>query len=190
MTDLTKIPDIREPDEEPPEFGGWEDPDQLLEGDTIRERMVDVILQLREPTKVATIAERAECDTETAREYLQWFAEMGMVREHPGRPVNYSRNASYLRWRRIEHIREEYSEEEIVEELTKTVDTLQEYRERFAVKSPDGVSLIDPDRDATVEELWETVSEWKTLERRADVLDAARREGAPASSGDVESIDA
>jgi len=187
LTDTTD--DIRDADEEPPDFGEWGDPEALLKGGPIRERMLDVVLQIREPTKVATIAERADCDTETARDYLEWFAEMGMVREIEGRPVRYERNGSYLRWRRVEQIRERYSDEELVDALSETIDAIADYRERFDADSPEDVSLTNADTGIAVEERWEALSEWATLERRAELLDAARRDESP-SGGSVGRIDA
>jgi Fe2+ or Zn2+ uptake regulation protein len=187
--DLTDTPqDIPGDDEEAPDFDAWESPDEVLQEGPTRERMLDVIMQLREPTKVSTIATRADCDTETARDYLQWFAEMGMVRELSGRPVRYERNNSYLKWRRIEQIRQRHSETEIVARLKETLDATTEYRERFEVDSPDDVSLVEESYEGSVEDIWEAVSNWKTLEERAALLDAARREDT--SGGHTETIDA
>jgi len=188
--DLTDIPDnVRAPDEEPPDFDDLEDPEELLTDQPTRERMFDVIVQLRDPTKVSEIADMVECDTETARDYLHWFTEMGMVREYTGRPTRYERNESYLQWRRIEAIRSDYTDEEIVAELTATLEDLESYRERFDAGSPGAVSLVDASREHAIEDAWEALSEWQTLERRAALLDAARRKGT-ALSGDVERMDA
>lgn len=174
--DLTDIPeDIRGPGEEPPDFTEWDTPEEVLKDQPTRERMLDVILQLRAPTRVSEIADRADCDTETARDYLEWFTSMGMTREIAGRPVRYERNDSYLRWRRVEQIREQYSEDEIVAELKHTIEALEEYRDRFDADSPNKVSLVDESRETTVEETWDTISDWKTLEKRAELLDTARR---------------
>lgn len=172
-------------DEEPPDFSAWDSPEEILRGGPIRERLLDVVMQLREPTKVSAIAERAECDTETARDYLEWFAEMGMVRELSGRPVQYERNDSYLSWRRVEQIRRQYSESEIVEQLEETLDAVATYRDRFDVESPGAVSLVAASRDSTVEEIWEAVSDWQTLEERAALLDAARRDDLSGRAGSV-----
>ncbi|WP_254545782.1 DUF7342 family protein [Halomarina pelagica] len=187
--DPTDTPNVRDTGDEPPDFDEWDAPDEVLKGGSTRERMLDVILQLREPTKVSEIANRAGCDTETARDYLVWFAEMGIVREHAGRPVRYDRNESYLRWRQIERIRSRYSESEIVEKLKSTVDGLEEYRARFDADHPDEVSLVAASRERPLEEAWEALSEWQTMERRADLLDAARRSG-DLASGDVGRVDA
>lgn len=177
MTDLTDFTDIREPNEEPPDFTEWEDPEESLKDQPIRERMLDVILQLRDPTKVAEIAERAGCDTETARSYLEWFASMGMVHEHVGRPTRYERNGSYLRWRRVERIRNEYSEAEIVQELETTLEEREEYQEQFETDHPDDVSFLNimDSNETDLTDAWEAISEWKTVEKRAELLDMARR---------------
>ena len=59
--DLTNVPDdVRGADETPPDFETIESPEQLLRDGPIRERLLDVIAQLRDPTKVSTIAERTE----------------------------------------------------------------------------------------------------------------------------------
>lgn len=162
-------------DQEPPDFSALDSPEDVLKDHPIRERLFDVVLQLRTPTKVSEIAERADCDTETARDYLDWFASMGMVREYEGRPIRYQRNDAYLEWRRIEQIRATYSEEEIVEKLMDVLEALDEYRDQFDADSPDEVSLVKSSRERPTEEAWEALSEWKTLQRRAAVLDAARR---------------
>lgn len=187
--DLTDVPDVRGPSEEPPDFDDWEDPESLLKNQPIRERMLDIIVQLREPTKVATIANSVGCDTETARDYLEWFREIGLVREYDGRPVRYESNRSFLRWRRIERIRAEFTDEEIRAELEDALETDTEFREHFGVDDPDAVSLLDVANEDDLEDAWETLSAWKTARNRAALLDAARREGAD-GGGRIGRIDA
>lgn len=183
MTELTDTPDhLPAPGAEPPDFGEFDDPEDVLKGGSTRERLLDVIMQLRDPEKVSTIADRAGCDTETAREYLEWFESMGMVREFSARPVTYSRNDSYLRWRRVERIREQYSDEEIVEKLMETLEEIGAHRDRFDADTPGTVSLVDVSREMSVEEAWTEISEWVTLERRAALLDAARGDESTGSS--------
>lgn len=161
--------------EDPPDFSTLDSPEDVLTDHPIRERLFDVILQLRTPTKVSVIAERADCDTETARDYLDWYRSMGMVRKFDGRPTRYERNDAYLRWRRIEQLRATHSTDEIVEELTTVLDTLEEYRDQFDAATPAEVSLVEASRERPTEEVWEALSEWQTLHQRAELLDLARR---------------
>lgn len=188
--DITDIPDgAYTGDESPPDIDELESPESLLKGGPIRERLLDVVTGLRIPTKVSDIADLADCDTETARDYLEWFNEMGMVHRHNGRPVRYERNDAYFQWRRIDRIREDYSEQEIVEALSDAIEQIEDYREQFDADDPDAVSLVDASRNMATEAAWEALSEWKTLERRAALLDAARRDH-PASGSIPGHIDA
>lgn len=185
---LTDTPDDMQPaDEEPPTLDELEAPESLLKPGPIRERLYDVVLQLREPTTVATVAGRADCNTGTARDYLEWFAEMGMVTEHSGHPVRYERNSSYFRWRRVNRLREQHSDEAIVDRLGDVLDRIETYRERFGAETPDEVSLVEASRSMPTEDAWEALSEWETLTRRAELLDAARCE--PTATGGSGRID-
>jgi predicted ArsR family transcriptional regulator len=187
--DLTDIPDdAYEGDESPPDLDALESPESLFTGGPIRERLLDVVTGLRTPTKVSAIAELADCDPETARDYLEWFDEMGMVHRHDGRPVRYERNDAYFQWRRIDRIREEYSEQEIVDALADTIEEIEDYRAQFDADHPDEVSLLEASREMSTEDAWETLSEWETLERRAALLDAARRDH-PVSGSKPDPVD-
>lgn len=189
---LTDIPDDAYDGEATPlNLDELESPDSLLKGGPIRERLLDILVGLRTPTKVSTIAERADCDTETARDYLEWFDEMGMVQCHDGRPVRYERNDAYFQWRRIDQIRAEYAEQEIVAALSEALEEIEAYRTQFGVEHPDEVSLVDATREQNLstEAAWEALSEWETLERRAALLDAARRDD-PVSGSNPRRIDA
>ena len=189
--DLTDVPaDAYDGEESPPALDGLQSPESLLKGGPIRERLLDVVIGVRTPTKVSTIADRAGCDTETAREYLRWFDEMGMVRQHDGRPVQYERNDAYFRWRRIDRLREEYTDGELVDTLTDVLEAIEAYRIQFGADHPEEVSLVDATReqDLSTEAAWEALSEWETRERQAALLDAARRES-PRSRGNVDPVD-
>ncbi len=190
--DLTDIPeDAYTGEESPPDLDAVASPDALLKGGSIRERLFDVVVGLRTPTKVSAIAEQADCDPETARDYLEWFDEMGMVQRHDGRPVRYERNDAYFQWRHINRIREDYSEQEIVDALGETLEQIEDYRAQFDATHPDEVSLVDATREQelSTEAAWEALSEWETLERRAALLDAARR-NSPVSGSKPGPVDA
>ena len=189
---LTDIPnDAYDGEETPPNLDELESPDSLLKSGPIRERLLDIVVGLRTPTKVSTIGQRADCDTETARDYLEWFNEMGMVHRHDGRPVRYERNDAYFQWRRINQIREDYSKQEIAEALVDTLEQIDDYRAQFDAEHPDEVSLVDVTREKNMstEAAWEALSEWETLERQAALLDTARRND-PVSGSRPDPVDA
>lgn len=154
----------------------------MLKNHPIRERLFDVVLQLRDPTQVGVIADRADYDAETAREHLDWFEFLGIVETEPGPPTQYERNDAYFRWRRVEQLRSTHSNDEIRETLTDVREQLAEYRTRFDVERPADVSPEKLDRDYSTEAVWEALAEWKTLQQRAELLDAACADDDPGSS--------
>ena len=116
---------------------------------------------------------------------------MGMVHRHDGRPARYERNDAYFQWRHIDKIRAEFSEQDIVDALAETIEHIEAYRTQFDATHPDEVSLIEVNQrlDMSTEAAWEALSEWETLEQRAALLDAARRDD-PVSGSTPRRIDA
>jgi hypothetical protein len=161
------------PSAEPPDVTELESPAEVLNDHPVRARLFDVVLQLREPTQVAVIADRANCDTETARDYLDWFEFLGIVTGSREHATQYERNDAYFQWRRVEQLRSTHSNEEIREQLTDVREQLVEYRNRFDVERPADVSPEELDRDLSTEAVWEVLAEWKTLQQRAELLAAA-----------------
>lgn len=47
-------------------------------------RVYGTVLGVRGPIAARAIADRASCDPRTAREYLDWFARLEIVRKHGG----------------------------------------------------------------------------------------------------------
>jgi hypothetical protein len=86
-----------------------------------------------------------------------------LVHCHDGRPVRYERNDAYFQWRRIDRIREDYSEQEVVGALSDAIDHIDDYREQSDADDPDDVSLVDASRDMPTEDAREALSEWKRL---------------------------
>ena len=82
----------------PPSF------DDPFSEDDVEQRIYGTILQTREPATASAIAERAASDLKTARKYLSWFSELGIVTHHDGHPATYERNDAYFEWRRINQL--------------------------------------------------------------------------------------
>nr|WP_201292884.1 helix-turn-helix transcriptional regulator [Halobacterium bonnevillei] len=65
----------------PPSF------DRPFEGGDTKQRVYGAILHAREPMTAAEIAERADCSEESARTHLAFYADLGIVIHHDGRPA-------------------------------------------------------------------------------------------------------
>lgn len=162
-------------DEEPPDFETLEDPGDLLEGERTRDDFLSVAMQLREPTPIAKIAELAGRGEDSAREYMRWFETIGLVRRASDDPEQYDTNQSYLYWRRVDRIRSNYSDTEIVERLQEIIDELDGLRERYEASRPSEVDIVSTAeaRESDVETVWKDVSRWKTLLARRNLLEDA-----------------
>lgn len=178
---MREPPDQAKPDdsEDRPDFDALEDPDDLLEGERTRDDFLSVALQLREPMPIAEIADRAGRGEDSAREYMRWFETIGLVRRASEDPEQYETNQSYLYWRRVDRIRNNYRDTDIVERLQDVLDEIDEFRERYDAARPGEVDIVPTARarDVDVEDVWEDISRWKTLHARRNLLeDALNRE--------------
>jgi predicted transcriptional regulator len=162
---------------EMPDFTAWEEPSEAISGDCTRDDFLDVALQLREPSPVSEIAERADRGKDSAREYMRFFEEMGVVEKAATNPEQYQVNRDYLEWRQIRRITEEYGPDEIAGMLSEVVDRIEELREEFEADSPEKVSVSNhaEEHEEDVEEVWQKVSEWKTLRKQRRLLDEGLR---------------
>lgn len=162
-------------DEERPNFDEWESPEDVVSGNRTRDDFLDVALQLREPTPIGEIAERAGRGEDAAREYMEFFDTIGIVRKVTDRPVSYRVNRNYLRWRRVDKLRNEYTESELIDRLTRIDDTIEAYRDQFDAESPANVSLTRraDENGRETEAIWQDLSDWKSAETRRALLEAA-----------------
>lgn len=144
------------------------------EGASTRERVYTVALQLYEPTRVRDVAERADVAKETAREYLRWFAELGVLDQVDESPDTFERNEGYFAWRRIQRLRS-LPEEELSGRLEALARSEREYRDRFDADDPAEVDAIEHADYDEVESVWTAIDEWRTVRRRIRELERARQ---------------
>jgi len=78
--------------------------DRPFEDEDTKQRVYGAVLHARDPMTAAEIAERADCSTESARTHLSFYADLGIVVRHEGRPVRYERNDDYFEWRRVNEL--------------------------------------------------------------------------------------
>ena len=149
----------------------WE---RQTEAQSTRERVYAVALQLYTPTRVAEVAERAAVSKETAREYLRWFAEIGMVTRDGESPEQFSRNEAYFEWRRIQRLQAK-PPEELERQLERLTATEREYRDRYDADGPGDVDALEHADYADLESVWRDLREWRTVRRRIRDLEHARQ---------------
>lgn len=159
----------------PPPF---EDP--FAEGDVER-RIYGAVLQTRDPTSATAIAETVGCDPKTARKYLRWFAELGIVTRHDGRPTTYERNDSYFEWRRINRLAAEHSVEELRRRVRERSERIGEYEREYGATTPDEVDALTAATerdDATIDDVYDDLGDWATARRERRYYERARRQRA------------
>jgi len=160
---------------EPPDFDALTPPGELVRGERTRDDFLDAVLGLDSPATAGEVAERAGHGVDAAREYLEWFERMGIVRRVTDSPATYERNQAYLNWRRVQSLRENYSTDELVEFLGRETERAEALGEAFDTAAPDSVSISAhaADTGRSIEEVWEDVCAWKTARRRITLLERA-----------------
>ena len=164
--------------EEPPTLG------DALDGDA-EQRVYGTVLQTREPTGAGAIADRADCDPKTARKYLEWFAELGVVTRREGQPITYERNDAYFEWRRADRLTTEHSVEELARRVRELTERIAAYEREYDAESPGDVDAVAAaDRGGrTVDDVYGDLADWATAVRERDRHERARQRRAGAESG-------
>ncbi len=145
------------------------------------ERVYRVALQLYDPAGVPEIAERASCAPDTARRHLSRLADIGVVDLVSDTPATYVRNESYFEWRLRDRLGEQ-SMSDLRETLGELTAEERAFRERFGVEGPSAVDALDHADYDDIEDVWLALSEWRTVRRRIERLEAIRQERAGDSS--------
>lgn len=149
------------------------------------ERVYRVALQLYEPARVATIAERADCASDTARRHLERLVDIGVLEQVGDSPATYRRNESYFEWRKRSRL-EELSTSQLQERLTDLTTRERELRDQYDAEQPGDVDALDHADYDQVEEVWMDLDEWKTVRRRIQRLEDVRQQGATDSESESE----
>lgn len=150
----------------------------------VERRIYGTVLQTREPTAASAIAEATDCDPKTARKYLDWFAELGVVTERDGHPTTYERNDAYFEWRRINRLSASHSTDELAQRVDDLTRRIEGYEREYGASSPGDVDAIDAAEerpDATIDEVYADLGDWETAlaERRQFERARQQRSGNP-----------
>ena len=159
--------------------GGLPPFDDPFEGGDVEQRVYGVVLQTREPTGASAIAERADCDPKTARKYLRWFAELGIVTEHDGRPRTYERNDAYFEWRRVDRLAAEHSVEELGQRVSELTERIRGFEEAYGAPVPgavDALEIAEGRSEQYIDDVYADLGDWATARRERRLYERARQQ--------------
>ncbi|WP_247730672.1 DUF7342 family protein [Halovivax limisalsi] len=157
----------------PPTF---EDP---FRGDDVEQRVYGTILQTREPTTATVIAERADCDPKTARKYLGWFGELGIVTRYDGQPTTYERNDTYFEWRRIDRLAADHSVDALQQRVRELTARIESYEDAYDASTPaavDAVAAAEASDDRTIDDVYGDLRDWETAREERTRYERARQQ--------------
>ena len=157
----------------PPSF------EDVFASDDVEQRIYGIILQTREPTTASVIADSADCDPKTARKYLGWFDELGIVTRHDGHPATYERNDAYFEWRRINQLAADRSIEELQDHVRELTVRITEYEATYDAASPatvDAVAAAEGSDELTIDAVYSDLADWATAREERDRYERARQQ--------------
>ncbi|MFC6733868.1 sugar-specific transcriptional regulator TrmB [Haladaptatus sp. DYSN1] len=148
-------------------------------GDDVEQRIYGTILQTREPTTASAIADTADCDPKTARKYLNWFDNLGIVTRHDGHPATYERNDAYFEWRRINQLAAAHSVEELQTRVRELTTRITEYEDTYDAASPaavDAIAVVEASDKRTIDDVYSDLADWATTREERERYERARQQ--------------
>lgn len=149
----------------------WE---ESLEGRSTKERVYEVATALTEPTRVAAVAERAECSPGGARTNLEWLAELGVVEKVADDPALYRRNDAYFDFLRVYRLAREHDAAELERLVDEYEDREAALADQFEAEIPAEVDVLATVGFDELDAAYDRLSEWRTVRRRLRDLRRAR----------------
>lgn len=149
--------------------------DTPFKGEDTKQRVYGAVLHARNPLTAAEIAERADCSTESARAHLSFYADLGIVIRHEGRPVRYERNDGYFEWRRVNELAQENTVDELQARVSDLTDRIEEYRNEYNADAPAEVDVLAFDA-GRIDDVYTELGDWATLLEERRLHERARRE--------------
>ena len=148
--------------------------DRPFEGTDTKQRVYGAVLHAREPMTAAEIAERADCSEESARTHLSFYADLGIVIHHDGRPARYERNDDYFEWRRMNELANDHTVDELQARVSELTDQIEAYREEYDADSPANVDVLEFDAER-VDDVYADLGDWATAMEERRLHERARQ---------------
>lgn len=142
------------------------------------ERVYSLLVGSSEAWSAPAVADALECSPDTARKYLEWFAELGILSGSDGRPRTYQRNEAYFEWRYVQQLTETHTLVELRENVSDLRERLETYRERYGEESPSAVDALREGQlsGEDVEVVWDDLSAWAGIEEELRLHERARQQ--------------
>ncbi|SDY97275.1 DUF7342 family protein [Halopenitus persicus] len=139
---------------------------------TARERLLEAIHALSQPTKISVLAEMADCSDQGARNILSDFEELGIVEKAGENPLKYDKNEAYFRFRRGYELAQTHSDEELRAGIVDRWNKHQAWKREFETEHPSTIS-IEQVQEEQGEEAVRELQEWSaTYEALQDYIEA------------------
>jgi len=148
--------------------------DRPFQDEDTKQRVYSAVLHARQPMTVAEIATRADCSEESARSHLSFYAELGIVIRHDGRPVRYERNDDYFEWRRTNELAQENTVDELQARVSELTDRIERYRDEYGRDSPAAVNVLEFDAEQ-VDDVYVDLGDWATAIEERRLYERARQ---------------
>jgi len=145
----------------------------------VEQRIYARVLQTREPATANAIAERVGCDPKTARKYLRWFAQLGIVSEHEGRPTTYERNDAYFEWQRVNDLASAHTREELQSKVREYTERIRAYEAQYDADRPsdvDAVAIAEAGDHGTIDDVYADLGDWATARQERELHERARQQ--------------
>ena len=128
---------------------------------------------------------RPNATPKTARKYLGWFSDLGIVTCHDGHPSTYERNDAYFQWRRINQLAAEYTIDELQEHVRTLTTRITDYEDTYDATTPAAVDAVDAAEtsdERTIDDVYSDLADWATARDERKRYERARQQRAGAET--------
>lgn len=147
--------------------------EEWVEETTPFERVYEIVHRTYEPESADQIADRARVSPTTARKHLRTLVDSGEVTTmQDGQPTRYRRSETAIVTEHAQSLLAERTPEEIASGVADMKATVQEWRERYGVESPEEFARTLDVADADSEH-GAVLTEWQTTRRNLTLAQAA-----------------
>ncbi|WP_227380914.1 helix-turn-helix domain-containing protein [Haladaptatus halobius] len=161
----------------PPQTDFATDLADRLENAPADERVYRIALELTDPTRVAEVADRADCSANAARRHLKRLADIGLLTRVTKNPATYKRNEAYFEWRRLNRLAE-LSEQEYKSRLGDLLAENEDYKQTYDVESPDDIDPLEYAEYGDPEQVWLDITNWEAVRQEIHDLRRVNRDSA------------